>query len=318
MTEYPSFTEVTAKFFEYHGKEEHQQAAYDLITKAAPNFPDRAGLLYNWRYCAAALLNKPDLAIDIFQQAVDEGFWWTEEYLRADEDLKSLQHLPAFNQLVDVCEQRYQTALSEATPVSLPLPLPAQSTKTLPLLLPLHGNGTNAQNSVTFWESAVKQGWLTVLLQSSQVSGPEAYVWNDLELGAKEIQDHYAGLLEQYPIDLEQLVIGGFSKGGEMAIWATLMDTIPVRGFIAVCPGGPYIQDINEWLPILENNTGLSKRRGYFVVGEHDQNVESIQALHKLLVSKGMACELVIAPGIGHDFAADFDQTLAQALQYLR
>ena len=318
MTEYTSFTEVTTKFFEYHGKEEYQQAAYDLITEAAPSFPDRVALLYNWRYCAAALLDKPDLAIEIFQQAVDDGFWWSEEYLRSDEDLKSLQNLPAFNQLVDVCEQRYQLALSETAPVSLPLPLPAQSTEAWPLLLALHGNNGNAKDSVSFWESGVEQGWLTVLLQSSQVIGPNAYVWNDLELGAKEIKDHHTGLVEEYQIDSEQLIIAGFSKGGEMAIWATLMDTIPVRGFIAVCPGGPYITDIDKWLPILENNEALAERRGYFVVGEHDPSVENVQALHKLLVSKGMVCELVIAPGVGHDFAADFDQTLGQALQYLR
>ncbi len=102
-----------------------------------------------------------------------------------------------------------------------------------------------------------------------------------------------------------------------MAIWATLMDTIPVRGFIAVCPGGPYITDIDKWLPILESNELLAEKRGYFVVGEHDPSVENIKTLHKMLLSKGMACELVIAPGIGHDFAADFDQTLALALQYL-
>ncbi len=315
MTDYPSFYEVMGKFFEYHGKEEHQQAAYDLITEAAPNFSDRAYLLYNWRYCAAALLGKSGLAIEIFQAAVDEGFWWSEEYLRSDEDLKSLQDLPAFNRLVDVCEQRYQRALSESVPVALPLP--SQSAKALPLLLALHGNNGNAKDSVSFWESAVKQDWLTVLLQSSQVVGSNSYVWNDFELGAKEIKDHYAGLIKEYQIDSEQLVIGGFSKGGEMAIWATLMDTIPVRGFVAVCPGGPYISDINEWLPILEGNKLLGERRGYFVVGENDPSVENIKALHEMLLSKGMACELVIASDIDHDFPADFDQTLALALQYL-
>jgi len=317
MTEYSSFDEVTLKFVEYHGKEEHQQAAYDLATDAAQGFPERVALLYNWRYCAAALLDKPDLAIEIIQKAIDDGFWWSEEYLRSDEDLKSLQDLPAFNRLVDTSEQQYRLARSEAVPVALSLDLPAQSAEALPLLLALHGNNSNAQDSVSFWTSGVEQGWLTVLLQSSQVIGSNAYVWDDLELAAKETQNHYAGLAEEYQIDSEQIVIGGFSKGGEMAIWATLMDTIPVRGFIAVCPGGPYIRDIDKWLPILESNETLAEKRGYFVVGERDQSVENIQALHKMFVSKGLACELVIVPDIAHDFSADFDQTLAQALEYL-
>ena len=57
--------------------------------------------------------------------------------------------------------------------------------------------------------------------------------------------------------------------------------------------------------------------RGYFVAGENDPNLENINALHKLLISRGMACELVIAPDIAHAFPEDFSQTLAQALQYL-
>jgi len=317
MTEYTSFDEVSRKFIEYHGKEEHQQAAYDMLTDAAPSFPDRTYLLYNWRYCAAALLGKPDLALEIFQKAIDDGFWWSEEYLRTDEDLKSLQDLPAFNRLVDASEKQYRLAQSKAAPVALSLDLPAQSTEPLPLLLALHGNSSNAQDSVSFWASGVEQGCLTVLLQSSQVIGPNAYVWDDFESAAKEMQDHYAGLVEEYQIDTERTVIGGFSKGGEMAIWATLMDTIPVRGFIAVCPGGPYIRDIDQWLPILESNQGWTEKRGYFVVGENDQSVENIKALHKMFISKGLACELVIVPGIAHDFSADFDQTLAQALEYL-
>ncbi|MBW8012770.1 MAG: dienelactone hydrolase family protein [Chloroflexi bacterium] len=57
--------------------------------------------------------------------------------------------------------------------------------------------------------------------------------------------------------------------------------------------------------------------RGYFVAGENDPNVENIKTLRELLVSKGMACELVIAPAIAHAFPEDFNHTLAQALQYL-
>ena len=317
MTDYSSFDEVTQKFLEYHGKEEHQQAAYDLLTEAAPRFPDRAILLANWRYCAAALLNKSDLAIEIIQESFEAGFWWSEEYLRSDDDLKILQDLPAFNQLVEAFEQRRQVAQAASKPVSLPLPLPTQTTEALPLLLALHGNTQNAKDSVTFWESAVEQGWLTVLLQSSQIFGPDAYVWDDLELGGSEIKDHYEQFLKEYSIDSERLVIGGFSKGGEMAIWQTLMNIIPVSGFIAVNPGGPFINDTEKWLPIIESDKNLTEKRGYFVVGENDQSLDNIKALHELLVSKGMACKLIISPAIAHDFPDDFNQILEQALQYL-
>ena len=322
MSGQPSFDEILIKVRQHWeiGTKEEIQIAFDLITNSVPLFPEEARIgyyCYNLRYCGAALLNKPDLAIVIFQEAVDAGYWWTEDYLRSDEDLKSLQDLPAFNQLIEVCEQKRQAALSKTKPLSLPLQLPAQSAEALPLLLALHGNTQNAENSVSFWESAGEEGWFVVLPQSSQIVFTDAYVWDDLEWGGREIKDHYDQLVGKYQIDSGKVVIGGFSKGGEMAVWLTLMNIFPAAGFISVNPGGPFIDDLNKWLPLLENCKRLSEMRGYFVAGENDPNLENIKALQKLLDSRGMTCELIIAPAIAHEFPEDFSQTLTQALQYL-
>ena len=90
MSEYPSLDEIIRRCTEYYETGDDFQAAYDLLTEASPRFPDQGMLLYNWRYCVAALLNKPDLAIELIQEAFDAGFWWSEEYLRSDDDLKIL------------------------------------------------------------------------------------------------------------------------------------------------------------------------------------------------------------------------------------
>ena len=317
MSENLSFDEIAEKCNGYF-EDEAFQAAYDLLTEIAPRFPEQAMLVYNWRYCMAALVDKADLAIEIMQEAFDAGFWWSEEYFRSDDDLEILQDLPAFGQLLEAFEKRYQAAQAASKPFSLPLPLPEQKTESLPLLLALHGNTQNAENSAEFWESAVEEGWLTVLLQSSQIAGPDAYVWDDLELGGSEIKDHYDQLREKYSIDSKKIIIGGFSKGGEMAIWQTLMNKIPVSGFIAVNPGGPFIQDTEKWLPLIENDKTFTEKRGYFLVGENDQSLENIKALHELLVSKGMDCKLIVSPAIAHDFPKDFDEILAQALQNIK
>ena len=317
MPTYESFDEISQKALKYFENEETLQAAYDVLTEAVPHFPEQANILYNWRYCAAAMLGKTDLALEIIQESLDAGFWWREDYLRSDEDLKSLQDLPEFNRLVELSEGLRQEAQSKSKPIALPLPLSVDMVEPFPLLLALHGNTQNAANSVEFWESAVEQGWLTIMLQSSQVSGPEMFVWDDLELGASEIKAHYQQLSKEHQVDSGQVVISGFSKGGEMAIWMALKEIIPVAGFIAVNPGGPYIQEIDKWLPILKNCKTLTEQRGFFVVGEHDPSAENIKALHEMLVSHGMKCELVISPEIAHDFPEDFSQTLAQALKYV-
>jgi len=317
MSEFTSFEKFQQQVFELHGKPETQQAAYDLMTEAFPHFSDQGNLLYNWRYCAAALLGKTDLALQIMQEGLDAGFWWGEEILRNDDDLKSLQNLPEFNRLVEISEARRQAAQAASKPIMLTLPPPEDVSPPLPTLLSLHGNFSNAQDSVEYWKSAVDQGWLIALPQSSQLTMTDRFVWNDLKLGVEEIKAHYQELSERHPVDSTKVVVGGFSKGGEMAIWLALKEVIPMAGFIAVNPGGPFIQEIENWQPLLEESQSLSSLRGFFLVGENDGSIENIKALHEMLNSYGLTCDLLVAPEIGHEFPADFDQILAKALEFV-
>jgi len=320
MANFDSFAEMIQQVIVYSGNEETEQAAYDLLTEAAPHFPDQhqAALIYNWRYCAAAKMNQTDLALQLIQEALDLGFWASAAYLTSDDDLKSLQDLPKFKRLVELNEQKYQEALAESKPVALILQDPPTTGQPLPLLLSLHGNAMNAEESAQHWQSAVALGWYTVILQSSQIFGPNAYVWNDLELGASEIKAHYQDLIASTTFEPGLTVVGGFSKGGEMAIWLALKEIIPLVGFIAVNPGGPYIDDVSMFLPLLENCKSLNQLRAWLVAGENDRNLPKFKALHEMLCSHGLNCQLIIAPKTEHAFPKDFDQTLAQALQTFR
>jgi predicted esterase len=136
-------------------------------------------------------------------------------------------------------------------------------------------------------------------------------------LGASEIKAYYQELSETQGFDPARTIVGGFSKGGEMALWLALKEIIPLAGFILVNPGGPLIREVEPWLPILENCQTRTEMRGFLVAGEHDANLEQIKALCELLASHGLACDLLLAPGIAHDFPADFDQVLARALDFI-
>ena len=313
-----SFDEFAQQVIAYFGNEETIQAGYDLLTEAVPRFPKLAALLYNWRYCAAARMNQTDLALQLMQEALEHGFWITTAYLHSDPDLESLQELPEFKRLVEVNEKKFQAAQANSKPTALALPLPPTTGQPLPLLLCLHGNAMNAEESAQYWQSAVALGWYTVLLQSSQIIGANAYVWDDLELGAHEIEAHYQDLIASTTREPGLTVVGGFSKGGEMAIWLALNEIIPLAGFIAVNPGGPYIEDISKLLPLLENCKSLSQLRAWLVAGEKDRNLPKFKALHEMFCFHGLNCQLIIAPETWHDFPKDFDQTLAQALQAFR
>ena len=43
--------------------------------------------------------------------------------------------------------------------------------------------------------------------------------------------------------------------GGEIAIWLALRGSIEARGFLAIGPGGPYMDNLAEWEPVLRDYT---------------------------------------------------------------
>ena len=318
MPENETFDEIIEKAREYFNDETTLQNAYDLMTEAAPRFPEQSWLIYNYRYCGAALMNQTDLALQIIQESLDAGLFWSAAYLNSDDDLRSLRNLPEFKRIVEISEKKYQEAQKNSKPLALPLSLPENVDDPTPLLLALHGNNANAQRSVEFWESAVQDGWRTALLQSSQIIYPNAYVWDDLELGAQEIKAHYEELTASDSTETGPTVIGGFSKGGEMSIWMALKEIIPLAGFIAVNPGGPYIAEVEKFLPLVEACKSLKEMRGLLLVGENDLNLNNIKSLHAMLTTHGMECQLIIAPDIAHDFPEDFAQILSNALNMLK
>lgn len=294
--------------------------ALDLLSREASRFPAKAQTLYFWRICLASRMRLTTLAIQLFEEALAAGHWYAETQLRDEEDLQPLQGLPEFEQLVDVSRERHAVVQAQAVPLLLTLQPEGQCQAGLqpcPLLLALHGNNSTAESSVDYWRPAVDHGWLLALPQSSQVGGPDAYIWNDRDWAAREIKEHYATLCEQYAVDPDRVVVAGFSMGGELAIWLALSGAIEARGFIAVAPGGPFMREPGCWNPLVEasQSRGL---RGYIVLGEQDAFCyDGVQALTTQLWSRGIACQLGMHPNLGHGFPPQFQCGLVRALEFM-
>src|SRR5581483_7465908 len=102
------------------------------------------------------------------------------------------------------------------------------------LMLTLHGNAGNAQEFASRYRWFTTQGWLLAVPQSSQVIAPNQYVWDEREKVIHEIQTHFATLASKYPLDPLHTLLGGFSKGGGMAVYLALSGIIKARGFIVM------------------------------------------------------------------------------------
>jgi predicted esterase len=314
-----TFSDLERQLYQLYQSREYAQAL-DLATRAASRFPTEAWTVYNWRICMASLINETALALQLLEEALKAGLWYAEAQLREDPDLQPLQGLPEFERLVEECRKRQAEAQAQAAPDLITLQPEGGCQAGLqpcPLLLALHGNHKTAEGSVGFWRSAVSEGWLLALPQSSQVGGPDGYVWNDQDWAVREIQEHYATLFEQYAVDPDRVIVAGFSRGGELAIWLALSGTVEARGFIAVGPGGPFTNEPDKWVPLIEASRGPGLR-GYLIVGEQDVFCyEGTLALAELLRSRDFPCELEVHPNLGHDFPPEFQQSLSRASGFI-
>ncbi len=152
--------------------------------------------------------------------------------------------------------------------------------------------------------------------QSSQIIEPDAFVWNERETGISEVRAHLATLSNEYRVDAERVVLGGFSRGGGQAIWMTLHQSIKTPGFVVL---GPYLTAAElEALPALlasQKPTGL---RSAILVSEQDRECLDIsRQVVELLRAHDLACELEVRLGLDHSYPADFVEFVARGLAFL-
>ncbi len=290
------------------------QQAYDLLTAAAPNHPEHAQRIFEWRFDMAAELGKLELAEEILERALDAGCFYGEFSLRKDEDLQGMQGRPRFEALVERSYLMLYRAQQSERPLLKVINEGDASRGRTPLLMALHGNNSNIDRFEGYWGSLKGTDWLVALPQSSQVNGKDIFVWNDLEIAERELIDHYLALTREYGLDPTRTFVAGFSKGGHAVIQAAFKQIFPIACFIAIAP---YIPDVDEMLGLLKpgESEGL---RGYFLLGGEDKRCTPGAArLYEALVKRGIPCGIEVFPGLGHDFPEDFDAALQRAIQLL-
>ena len=286
--------------------------ALRLADELAQEFPDRAVNIAYWRMCLFAISGQLQNALQVMEQAIANGLWWSEDRLRAEIDLIDLQGDPEFERLVSICEERYQLAKGNTKPELLILKPDGPKEAAYPLLLILHGRDGSAAREKHHWKSASDLGWLTVFAQSSQIGSLDAYVWDDVELARRELREHFQTLSEKYKLNANRIVIGGFSQGAAIAILTALRGDVPATAFIAVVPG--RIVNVED-LPALAKSAQGKGLRGVIVAGGKDPRFDTFAVISETLSNHDVPCQLEIRPDVGHAYPADFKDLLQMKLQ---
>lgn len=318
--EQSTFDDLYSQLEELYQDEEYI-AALDLATQALEQFPEQRTVLDYWRMTLSARTGNPTQALGVLKASLDSGCWYSELLLRRSPSLKALQGSPEFEALLarnqEAAEQDQQTHFPLFT--IRPQGKCQSGGPACPLLVGLHTNGGNVQSSLDFWKPAATNGGLVAAPQSSQAIWKGAYVWDDRQVAEAEISKHYTTLSERYAVDIAHSILAGHSLGGELAIYLTLNGSVSARRFLAIGPAGPFMDDLNEWEPLVHENR-IHGVQGYVIAGELDSTIShtNINNLVEIFNQVGIPTRLETIPGAAHDYSPAFDGAILRALKFLK
>ncbi|HYO50452.1 MAG TPA: hypothetical protein VEW94_11440 [Chloroflexia bacterium] len=289
--------------------------ALDLLTAEGEQYPEQAAMVLYLRSCMATRIEEPELALQILEDAICQGYWYSERLINKTRSWKPLRGMPRFERAVEVCKERQQKVEAGARLFTHEPEGGCLAGRPCPLFVALHGNWGSGPDTLREWGSVASEGWLVAAIQSSEVLASNAYAWEGQESAVGDIEEQYSKLSARYAIDWERLIIGGISSGGETALRVALDGTIPAKGFIVLAPGGADMVALTPYTEQAEAR-GL---RGYFLLGEEDRSVshEAVRGLVAMLNTRKVPCKLELLLGVGHEYPPDFAAILARALAFI-
>ncbi len=284
---------------------------YELMTKNADRLPRNDAQLYDFRASLACRTGRPELALELLTEAVmDKGCWYTQEYLTGDDDIRPATQLPGFQRLMEVCADRERKAREESAS-DLAIVRGAGGGKRPPLIIVLHGNMQNLPICQEDWLGAEEQGFDLAFVRSSQLAFSDAFVWNDLEAGARDLDHQLDRLRSEGELDDRTVIMAGFSAGARMALRAVMTGMVKADGMVLV---GPWLPEMGEWASDVQR-LGDRMPGAYIVCGDMDEEcLPGARLLADTLEISGRPSRLYMPPGVGHDYPEGFAATLREAV----
>jgi predicted esterase len=312
------FQELAEQIYQHFTKQTYAEGL-SLVTEKLPDYPEEFAHLNYLRICLAARLENFVVANKILESTLASGIWYSEVLLRQSPSLAALQGQEEFERLAEISQK-----LRQADGADIPLLVARPQDACLPgepgcpALFFLHGNMDTAQNNFKQWAHLSASGWLVITPQSSQGMWTGSYMWADYPTTWKEFEHHYTNVSSQYSLDTSKLLIGGFSMGAEMALTMALKGGFPAKGFILLGPGGPLLNEVKEWQPMIDRSRAKGLR-GVIWMGAADETIprDNVQKLADMLNTAGIPTLLETFPALGHAYPPDFEAVAGRAINFI-
>jgi pimeloyl-ACP methyl ester carboxylesterase len=182
---------------------------------------------------------------------IDEAFYWLQEaaakqgvdpdWANRDGDLAALRkdgRWPAVRRFLGTYGEYF--AKSGSTEDELLVPTGYDRKTPLPLLVVLHGLGSNPRDflSFGFQPLATREGLAVLGVSGSRPRGPHRFAWSeDPDVDLRRVDDALAQVASKLQIQPGAQLLMGFSQGAAMAIEIAVRQPARFAGAIGLSPG---------------------------------------------------------------------------------
>lgn len=256
---------------------------------------------------------------EMYEESINVISYLLNEGLACDKEIFDEVHLKADIRYVDL-KNKNDSLLTKAREkarfkYAVHLPINYIEGKRYPLFIALHGDPGNIGEFSEYWkpDEFLKKGFIVVYVQSSQLYRHNGFSWtiNPL-ISRNDIKECYDLMLQEYPIDEEWVIIGGFSGGAITALDITFANVIPIKGFIAIGPD--FTESFTKVNVKLAVERGV---RGIFMEGEIIMPLEEQEEMIKVFEEVDLPYEFYVNKGIGHAIPQDLSDKLNKALSFI-
>lgn len=271
--------------------------------------PGHAAATYNVACSYSLMDNKPE-AIKWLNKTIDLGMYSFDQ----DQDLDNIRETREYKNLLARANKLLKKLKGKVLEPVIYLPTGFDSTKDYPLLLAMHGWGSNPIDfSKNFNKVADDKGYIVCSPYGPDVMGTASFGWGEPEQGESRVLETIDRVQEKYHIDKDRIVLLGFSQGGWFAYYIGLKDADLFRGVISIA--GSYDSLLDQYL-LKAKERGL---RFYMMVGENEPE-RRIQGNFELLtkfINEGITASLNMYAGYGHTIPGDLDFEVKHAIEWV-
>lgn len=174
------------------------------------------------------------------------------------------------------------------------------SSKNAPLLILLHGHGSN-ENDLFSFSTQIPEDWIVLSVRGPYKLAENSYRWYDVKMvkekivinideeesSRKELMQLVAEISQKYKVDSNKIVVAGFSQGANMAQSLGLGEPNLVSGF-AVFSG----RFVEEFIPYISKSRMLKNSKAFISHGTGDNMLPKTYATENISKLKDLGIQV--------------------------